>query len=276
MAGSENTTFYNNKSLERALQILRVFNAERPSFTLSDLSETVLIPKATVLRLCSTLVQYEFLRFNRETKKYSLGLKLFELGSVVFASFSLRRIAVPYLVKLQEKVGRTVFLGILQDGELVYLDKKEDPLNPVRFASRIGTRRPPYFGMLGNTLMAYLSEAETTNLLNRYPLIAITKKTLTDDALFRERLGLIRSQGYYIDREEAIEGIAGVAAPVRDFSGEVVAVVGVGFISSAEDDKGVKRIVREAQRTAATVSQAMGYIEQKANLSISDQRGRRG
>ncbi len=264
MTASENSTFYNNKSLERALQILGVFNAERPSFTLSELSETLAIPKTTVLRLCSTLVQYEFLRFKRDAKQYSLGLKLFELGSVVFASFSLRRIAVPYILRLQEKLGRTVFLGILQDGELVYVDKKEEPLNPVRFASHIGTRRPPHFGMLGNMLMAHLSDNDVRELLKRHPLAAETKKTLTDETLFRKRLGLIRSQGYYIDREEAIDGITGVAAPLRDFSGEVVAALGVGFISSAEDDKGVKRIVKEAQRAAEAVSRAMGYIEQKA------------
>jgi DNA-binding IclR family transcriptional regulator len=272
MTESENSTFYNNKSLERALQILRVFNVERPSFTLSELSETLAIPKTTVLRLCSTLVQYEFLRFKRDTKKYSLGLKLFELGSVVFASFSLRRIAVPYILRLQERLGRTVFLGILQDGDLVYIDKKEDPLNPVRFASHIGTRRPPYFGMLGNMLMAHLSDHEVAELLKKYPLAALTKKTLTDETLFRKRLGLIRSQGYYIDREEAIDGITGVAAPVRDFSGEVVAAVGVGFISSAEDDKGVKRVVKETQRAAEAVSRAMGHIEQRAGLATGDER----
>ena len=268
MAGSENSTFYNNKSLERALRILRAFNTERPSFTLSELSETLLIPKATVLRLCSTLVRYEFLRSNRETKHYSLGLKLFELGGVVFASFSIRRIAAPYLVKLQEKLGKTVFLGILQDGELLYIDKAEDPLNPIRFASRIGARKPPHFGMLGNVLMAHLSDNDVTELLKKYPLTAVAKKTITDEALFRKRLRLIRSQGYYIDLEEAFEGITGVAAPVRDFSGEVVAAVGVGFISSAEDDKGVKRIVRETLRTAAATSKAMGYIEQTGSPSI--------
>ncbi len=266
MATSDNGTFYNNKSLERALRILIVFNTERSSFTLSELSDALLIPKATVLRLCSTLVTYEFLRFKRETKQYSLGLKLFELGSVVFATFSLRRIAVPYLVKLQERVCKTVFLGILQDGELVYIDKKEDPLNPVRFASRIGARRPPHFGMLGNVLMAHLPGHDVTELLKRYPLVAVTKKTITDEAVFRKRLGIIRSQGYCVDLGEAFEGITGVAAPVRDFSGEVIAAVGLGFISSTEDDKGLKRIVRETLKSAAAISQAMGYIAQ--NVSV--------
>ena len=153
---------YNNKSLERALQILGTFNVEQPKFTLAELSKAVQVPKATVLRLCSTLVHYDFLMFNKEMRQYSLGLKLFELGSVVFASFSLRRIAAPYLINLQMKLGKTVFLGILQEGQLVYIDKKENPLDLIRFGSQIGTRRPPFFGMLGNVLMAHLSSENVT------------------------------------------------------------------------------------------------------------------
>ena len=69
--------FYNNKSLDRALQILSAFNAEQPNFTLAELSEAVHVPKATVLRLCSTLVHHDFLAYKKEMKKYALGLKLF-------------------------------------------------------------------------------------------------------------------------------------------------------------------------------------------------------
>jgi IclR family transcriptional regulator, KDG regulon repressor len=254
---------YNNKSLERALQILSAFNAEQPNFTLAGLCEAVHVPKATVLRLCSTLVHYDFLSFNKETKKYALGLKLFELGSVVFASFSLRRIAAPYLINLQTKLGKTVFLGILQEGQLVYIDKKENPLNLIRFGSQIGTRRPPFFGMLGNILMAYLPDEKVAELLKRHPLTALTKKTITNERRFKERLARIRLQGYYVDEGEAIEGVTGVAAPIRDFSKEVLAAVGVGFVSSSEARTGVNRIIKETQKTAALIAKAMGYINDR-------------
>lgn len=258
MAKQENRVFYNNKSLGRALQILTAFNVERQRFTLAELSETLALPKATVLRLCSTLIEYGFLRFNGE-KQYSPGLKLFELGSLVFASFSLRKIAAPFLIKLQAKLGKTVFLGVLQDGELVYLDKKEDIANVIRFGSHIGLRRPPYFGMLGQTLMAHLPEDKVTELLKKYALAGFTRKSITDYDLFIERLAGIRSRAYFVDEGEAIEGITGVASPVRDFTGTVVAAIGVGFISSCEDEKGLNRIIKETVRTAEAISQAMGY-----------------
>jgi IclR family transcriptional regulator, KDG regulon repressor len=256
---------YNNRSLERALQILSTFNAEQPNFTFAELSEAVRLPKATVLRLCSTLVHYDFLLFNKETKQYSLGLKLFELGSVVFASFSLRKIAAPYLINLQTRLDKTVFLGILQEGQLVYIDKKENPLNLVRFGSQVGTRRPPFFGMLGNVLMAHLADEKVAELLKRHPLSALTKKTITNETRFKERLAVIRLQGYYVDEGEAIEGVTGVAAPIRDFSGEVAAAVGVGFVSSSEARSGVKAIIQETRKTAALISKAVGYRDERTD-----------
>ncbi len=260
MGRQENRTSYNNKSLARALQILTVFNVERQRLTLAELSEILAIPKATVLRLCSTLMEYGFLRFNGE-KQYSPGLKLFELGALVFASFSLRKIAAPFLIKLQEKLGKTVFLGVLQDSELVYLDKKEDIAHVIRFGSHIGLRRPPYFGMLGQMLMAHLPDEKVAELLKRRPLTAFTRKTITDETLFRQRLAAIRSQGYFIDNGEAMDGITGISAPVRDFTGNVVAAIGVGFISSAENGKGLKRIIKETVKSADALSRAMGYSE---------------
>ncbi len=97
--------FY-NRSLERSLQILNAFGSERSPLTLAQLSETLGLPKATVLRLCSTLVKYGFLKQGPESRHYSLGLKLFELGSIVLSSFSLRKVASPYLTQLQASWAR--------------------------------------------------------------------------------------------------------------------------------------------------------------------------
>lgn len=262
-------TFY-NRSLERALQILCLFKFDRQTLTLSQLSETSGLHKATILRLCSTLIKYDFLRYRQDSRHYSLGLKLFELGSIIFSSFSLRRVASGHLTELQSKLGKTVFLGILQDGELLYIDKKEDFRNPIRFASDIGTRRPPYFGMLGQTLMAFLPDGEVDRLLQKSPLTPSTKKSITNEGEFRNRLRAVREQGFTIDEETALDGITGIAAPIWDFTNRVVAAVGVGFISPSEDSKGLKKIVKDVLRTAQTISQELGYLNRKRTSSSRD------
>jgi IclR family KDG regulon transcriptional repressor len=268
MSAKDDLTFY-NRSLERALQILCAFNVETQQLSLGQLSKAVNLSKPTAFRLCSTLTKYDFLRYDFATKQYSLGLKLFELGGIVFASLSLRKIASSHLDQLQARLGKTTFLGILRDDELVYIDKKEDVRNAIRFASHIGRRRPPYFGMLGQVLMAYLSESEVDGLLEKYPLIAFTGKSITDPKVFKKRLKKIREHGNFVDEEEAIEGITGVAAPLRDFTGNVVAAIGAGFISSSVDGKGVRIIQSEVLKTAQAISQELGHLERTKQADVA-------
>ncbi len=265
----QKVTFY-NRSLERALQILCLFKWDRQTLTLSQLSEMSGLHKATILRLCSTLMKYDFLRYLQDSRHYSLGLKLFELGSIIFSSFSLRRIASSYLDQLQSRLGKTVFLGILENDELIYIDKKEDPRIPIRFTSQIGTRRPPYFGMLGQILMAFLPDQEVNRLFKKTPLTPSTKKSLASEKEFKERLLRIRKQGFFVDEEEALDGISGISAPIRDYTGEVIAGVGVGFISSSEDAKGKKIIIKEVCEAAKGISKQMGYLERKRLVGFSE------
>ena len=74
---------YFNRSLERALQILNAFETGRNELTMTQLSESLGLPTATVLRLCSTLVKYGFLNHDPYSKRYSLGFRIFELGKAV-------------------------------------------------------------------------------------------------------------------------------------------------------------------------------------------------
>ena len=262
MNGDNQEAFY-NKSLERALQILNAFRADRQELTIGQLSEILGLARATVLRLCTTLVKYDYLKKDPESKQYSLGIRLFDLGSIVFDSFSLRRIASPHLSELQMKVGKTIYLGVMDNDELLYIDKREDPRNPVSFTSRVGTRRPPYWGMLGLVLMAYLQESEVERLLQKRPLVGTTKKSITRKDEYMERLNKVRKDGYYVELEEVFEGIGGVSAPIRDFSGKVIAGIGVGFIASSVDSKNLKRIIKEVIETARIISREMGYVKKE-------------
>jgi DNA-binding IclR family transcriptional regulator len=254
--------FY-NRSLERSLQILNAFGTERRPLKLAQLSEALGLPKATVLRLCSTLVKYGFLKQGPDSREYTLGLKLLELGSIVLSSFSLRKIASPYLTQLQAKLGKTVFLGVLMEDELLYIDKREDGGMGISFPSGIGRRRPPYWGMLGPVLMAYLPEHEVDRLLKEHPLAKTAKKSYTEIGDFKEWLRAIRRDGYVVEGETAFEGIGGVAAPIRDFTGKVVAAVGVGFIFSSADPREIRKIIREVMTAAGSVSRELGYVAQE-------------
>jgi DNA-binding IclR family transcriptional regulator len=111
--------------------------------------------------------------------------------------------------------------------------------------------------------MAYLPDQEVNRLLKKTPLTSFTKRSLVSEKEFKERLLKIRKQGFFVDEEEALDGISGISAPIRDYTGGVIAGVGVGFISSSEDAKGKKIITKEVCEAAKRISKEMGYRETK-------------
>jgi DNA-binding IclR family transcriptional regulator len=252
------TGFY-NRSLERALRIVNVLGVKQEALSLAQLSHELELPRATILRLCSTLLNFSFLRQDPLTKQYSLGFKILELASIISDTFSLRKIAASYLKILQARLGKTIFLGVLDKDELLYIDKIDDPRNSISFTSKVGTRRPPYWGMLGFVLMAYLPENEVNRILKEHPLAAFTKKSITKIGEFKKLLGQVRSQGYIVEGEMVLDGITGVGAPIFDHKGKVMAAIGVGFISSSVEEKELDRIVREVVRTTSAISKELSY-----------------
>lgn len=226
-----------------------------------ELSSTLSLSKSTVYRLASTLSNYGFLQYNEAENKYSSGPKLFELGGIVAASFSLRKTATPYLDELHSRLSKTVFLGIFQEDEVVYIDKREDLRNPIRFSSEIGRRRPAYFGMFGQLLMAFLPDTEVDRILKKDLLQPITKKSITTKKDFKKRLRKIRRLGFCVDKGEAVDGITGIAAPIKNHKGKVVAALGVGFISSSEHSEGVREIRNAVCETARSISSELGFLE---------------
>jgi IclR family KDG regulon transcriptional repressor len=100
----------NNQSLERALAILCAFLGEKHEMSLKELSLATSLSKSTVYRLCVTLIQFEFLKRDETSGKYSLGMKLFVLGGTLLSAFSLREAAAPHLSRLRNITGESVFI----------------------------------------------------------------------------------------------------------------------------------------------------------------------
>jgi IclR family KDG regulon transcriptional repressor len=250
---------YNNRSLKRALQILDAFDKDRQVLSRSQLADILGLPRATVLRLCSTLVQYRYLAKDPHSNNYSLGMRMFEQGSILFDSFAVRVAASRHLTQLQRETGQTVFLGVMDNDELLYIDKREDPRNVISFTSKVGTRRPPFWGMCGPCLMAYMPNDQVERILEKAPLTAITKNSITSAKGFKAWLSRIRVEGLAIDHETTFEGITGIAAPIRDSWGGVVASLGVAMISSAVDREGVERIAHSTIEAAVAISKDLGY-----------------
>ncbi len=250
---------YSVKSIDRALEILGCFTFERCHLNLGELKELLGLSKSTLFRLLQTLAKNRIVSYDPNSNRYSLGMRLFELGEIAVSSTTLRQIASPFLDFLEAESGYPALVGILDEGELVYIDGRPGRKPVPLFGTRHGKRQPPHRGAVGKALMAYLPDGEIDPLLGRYPLQRLTPRSITDTSKFKESLDEVRQMGYAYEEGELVEGVIGIAAPVRNHAGKVVASVGVVFPAFQADKKKKVHMTRLVKDAARKSSEAMGY-----------------
>ena len=249
---------YRLSSLDRVLDVLGCFTDDKRELNLTELSKLTGQNHTSLKRIVFTLTLRNYLRQDETTKKYQLGMKLFELGGLVYKSISLKSATDSLLTKFSDETGLTVLLGSIIDGHLTYLDKW-DGKNPVRISSRLGSRRPPHFGMLGQTLMAFSPPSEIKRLMELHPLEAFTTQSITDPEIFEKRLETIRANGYAAEFEEAWLGIMGIAAPIWKAGKQLAGAIGIAApISKVHNEQ--EFIVKRILQAAAEISISLGGI----------------
>jgi len=246
------------RAVERALAILRAFSPAAPELSVSELARAVGLQKSTVHRLLTTLEHTGFVAQDAASRRYRLGLPLFELGSLVVNTMELRRLARPHLEEIHRACGETVHLGILDEGEVVYLDKIESTRR-VRMYSQIGRRAPAHCTALGKVLLAQLPDVALSEVMERRGLRRYTSKTITSPKELRDHCALIRQQGYGLDIGEHEELIQCAAAPIYDHTGKGVAAVSVTSVAVAMDQHRIAEYVALVQQAARRISEALGY-----------------
>ena len=131
------------------------------------------------------------------------------------------------------------------------ISTKRKPQKPNQVSNyRGGKTQAPYFGMFGKVFLAFMAEEESDRILRQHSLTAIAKRSITDIGLYKAQLCEVREEGYAFDNEGAFDGISGIASPIWDAGDNVVAAVGVGFISSSEDDVSRAYIIESVKEAA--------------------------
>lgn len=259
---------YQVQVLDRALAILQMLSAEGPDLSLVAISDKLELHKSTVHRLLMVLERHKLIERNSVNGRFRLGLKLFELGTRAVSQLDLRERARPVLERLVLETSETVHLCVLDDAEVVYLDKIE-PERSVRMASTVGRRNPAYCTAVGKAILAYLPEGQVEGIVRKYPLKAITANTITSFLELKTELAAIRERGYAMDDEEIEEGVRCVSCVVRDFSNAPVAAISVSGPSFRLTREKVKSISRPVIAAATALSTELGFKPGKAALTAN-------
>ncbi len=247
------------ESVARALRVLDSFTHETPEHRLTDLSELTGMSKTQVLRIASSLEAGGYLARDSDSKRYRLGVRLLQLGSVVRDHLDVRRLGHRYLETLVEQTHESARLVLADDPLPLCVDLLQSP-HGVRLHARIGQRMPWHAGASGPAILAFLPEAERARILLREPLKKFTETTKTDAAELRETLEQIRLRGYYLnDDGNLMVDSRGVAAPFFDEDGNVLGAIGVGVPSSRWHPDSVPRHTAAVIEAAQGLSSELGY-----------------
>ncbi len=251
---------YHVRAVQRAIDLLKAFDYTSPELSLTQLSQRTGLSLPTANRLLATL-QREALVESTGAGRYRLGVACLHLGSIFLAQAELRTMALPVLEKLRQETRETVHLAILDQMEVVYLEKLEGLWPIALMGSRVGGRNPAYCTALGKVLLSWVDPALVEDHFKRVPLPRFTPNTITDLAALREELQRVRANGYALDREEHESEVSCVAAPIRDHRGSVAAALSVsgpaGRMATLLEDRGGIALVIEA---AKEISIRLGYV----------------
>lgn len=202
------------QSVSRALDLLEAFSAKEGALGVTELARKLKLHKNNVFRLLATLETRGYVEQDKESERYRLGVKVYEIASVFLHHLDLRRQSRPHLEALSAKSGETAYLSVLDRTSAVYIDMAESE-QAVRVAPRLGARVPALSSAAGQVLLALLPRERQEE--------AIAGQA--EAARWLDRLARVASEGYAVDHEEGEPGVVAVAAPVRDLTKRVAGAV---------------------------------------------------
>jgi IclR family KDG regulon transcriptional repressor len=249
------------QSVSRALDVLELFPKGSETLGITEIAEYLGVSKGAAHGLVSTLVQREFLQQDPDSRRYRLGVKIFQLGLFLVQHSQLGQAIQPWADMLCERFQEVVHVALLA-GDVALVIQRFEPKIPHLLFPQTGSSLPVHSTAVGKLLLAFSPSETRDQILKTAPLSRKTRNTLTSKTLLKKEFKKIVKQGFALDREESLRGVTCVGAPIRDRSGKVVAAVSLSGSKRRMEEKGIKEIIEAVRGTAMKISSAMGYIEE--------------
>jgi len=254
---------YYIESIRRAFQILNCFTFNEKELGVSELSKKIELPKSTIHRILVSLAAEGILVQNKDNKKYSLGIVLFQLGSLVQQHLEIRKCALPVMEELAQKTKESIYLNVILGRKRISIEKVESP-HEVRRVIRLGESLPLYTGGSGKVLLAHLPEEEIEKFLKEEKLIAFTPNTITDPKKLLKNLREIRENGYAIAVGERVIGATTIGAPIFDYTNKVVASLTISGPTGRFTKKKIPIFISLVKEAAERISILLGNQSTKS------------
>jgi IclR family acetate operon transcriptional repressor len=246
-----------NQSLTRALTLLQRLSEAPAGMQLTELSYQLGMPVATVHRLLATFEELDFVEQDSEQGLWYVGLNAFTVGNAFLNRRNFVAIARPHMNALVDQCGETVNLGVIDDGEAVFISQVESR-EVMRMIVRLGSRSPVHASGVGKALLAGMPENRVAQILERRGLPRYTERTLDNPAALYAELEQTRRRGYALDDEEHAVGLRCVAAAIFDENAQALAAISLSGPKARVVDDRLGELGQAIRRTAEEITAALG------------------
>ena len=239
-------------SVKKAFEILKAISLSRKGAGVNKIARDLKMAKSTVHGITSILEGIGAIMRDPLTKRYTLGLTLFELGRLAYSQIDLKDLARPIMEELMEKTQESVFLGVLNGERVTILDIVESRQD-LKITSPIGTTIPLLAGATGKVFLACMEEERIKEIIRKKGFIRYTENTITDSEKYLQEIRRVKEKGYATDYEEYILGVRAVVSPIKGEGHLVSALWVVGFRTSLNGDK-MSVLIEMTKEAAEAVS----------------------
>ena len=246
-----------NQSLTRALNLLTRLSETPSGLSLTDLSYQLGMPTATVHRLLSTFEEFDFVEQDAEQGLWFVGLKAFTVGNAFLHRRDIVASSRPHMRTLVEQCGETVNLGVIDDGEAVFISQVESR-EMMRMIVRLGSRSPIHASGVGKALLANMSEQDLAQILQQRGLARYTERSIDNPTRLREELQRIRQLGYALDDEEHAIGLRCVSSAIFDENGQALAAISLSGPKARVTDGRLDELGIAVRQSADEITLALG------------------
>jgi IclR family KDG regulon transcriptional repressor len=250
------------ESVAAVLKVFAILQAlgEKGDIGISDLSIRLAMPKATVYRFLQTMITLGYVRQGEDSERYSLDIRMFELGAKALAQPDLVGVSRHAMQRIADLTGETVHLGTLIDSEIIYVHKI-DSKHMLGMYSRIGRRAPLHCTAIGKVLLAWEHPERRDRILDGVTFTRYREKTITSRDDYLQELERTRHQGFSEDREEFDDHIRCLGIPIFDRLGQPIAGLSVSFPTFRFDAEQTPRYVEMLQLASREISARLGCAE---------------
>jgi len=246
------------QSIEKTFRILSLFSVQKPRWGITEIAKTLEYPVTTVSSIVRTLSNIGVLEQNTESRRYGLGMKLFNFGVIVGETLEINQMAEDPAHQLADSTGLICRVALWDyDAALVTLDIT--PREAEFLSRRIGPRLVAYCSSVGRVLLSHLDPPSREDYMGKTRFTAFTPYTITDRAGLERELKLTKERGYAINNQELSLDRASIAVPIFKSGGAVAAAISIVGSPQRLLESEHGRLLGLLKRSADHISWRMGH-----------------